>query len=463
MASISTCPTLSTVNQIYLYDLLKREIGCGKQTFMPAVEQALESDRMTADDLSFPDTRTLLEALDPAVKLTVFKGGRVYATVIAQPEWDEALDAAAAGKTTGKANDKPWKRKKTNKALKAVRPKRVKRPAAIDEAAAQPPVQNDDIQEVAAVETADVVVTAEATAKASEPEPIAPEAVAPAIANDRVFDDPNATDAAGPQEAPVDEAKSLTLSNEKQLDEASVEQPALEPAITLTVTYDPYSGIDEETKLESNPHLAALKSAEPSSPVDPIEVPPAPIAKAAAKPQPASSENAPVRQAVASQAAKREPFADQAPAPHVEANHTATPPQAHPATPAATDDATLAQTQSATPETAPVCDNATLPSPACNAPRPEVLATYPNDFATEVYLDSKRIAELCELLPYGTDVFKLLAEDYARARELELISGTRARATFPLRIQHIDSIEPLTVTLKKRSGSGLKWELASVE
>ncbi len=82
---------------------------------------------------------------------------------------------------------------------------------------------------------------------------------------------------------------------------------------------------------------------------------------------------------------------------------------------------------------------------------------------TEVYLASELIADLCELLPYGTDVFTLLAEDYARARTLELISGTRARATFPLRIQHAYSIEPIRVTLKKSGGTGLQWELSSVE
>lgn len=78
-------------------------------------------------------------------------------------------------------------------------------------------------------------------------------------------------------------------------------------------------------------------------------------------------------------------------------------------------------------------------------------------------MPSERIADLCELLPYGTDVFTLLAEDYARARTLELITGTRARVVFPLRVQHANSIEPIEVTLKKRSGSGLQWELFVVK
>lgn len=103
-----------------------------------------------------------------------------------------------------------------------------------------------------------------------------------------------------------------------------------------------------------------------------------------------------------------------------------------------------------------------IPDPEPKEPAPEVLATYPVDFPTEVYLASERIADLCELLPYGTDVFTLLAEDYDRARSLGLVGGTRARATFPLRIQHVDSIDPILITLKRRTGTGLSWELSSI-
>ena len=85
MATKVQAPQLTPNNRIYLYQLLSRELGCGKQTFMPAVEEALARDRMTSDDLGFESTRALLEALEEFVKLTVFKGGRIYATVMAQP------------------------------------------------------------------------------------------------------------------------------------------------------------------------------------------------------------------------------------------------------------------------------------------------------------------------------------------------------------------------------------------
>ena len=51
MATKVQAPQLTPNNRIYLYQLLSRELGCGKQTFMPAVEEALARDRMTADDL----------------------------------------------------------------------------------------------------------------------------------------------------------------------------------------------------------------------------------------------------------------------------------------------------------------------------------------------------------------------------------------------------------------------------
>lgn len=45
-------PTLSLGNHIYLYRLLRDAIGCGKQTFMTQVEEALAAGDMTAYDLA---------------------------------------------------------------------------------------------------------------------------------------------------------------------------------------------------------------------------------------------------------------------------------------------------------------------------------------------------------------------------------------------------------------------------
>lgn len=369
-------PQLTPNNRIYLYQLLSRELGCGKQTFMPAVEEALARDRMTSDDLGFESTRALLEALEEFVKLTVFKGGRIYATVMAQPAWDEALAALESGKAkdAGGPSNKPWKRKKADKTLKPVRPKRVKRP----EPAPEPEqVAKSEAAESSVLHGVAAQARAEETEAASEHTDADTSNIpedAPVTETVETAETVEAVETTG-----IHEEASLTERNDACACVEGGPQPS--PAVSLTVTYDPYSGIDRETKLESHP----ISPKPDQAPLEPACAP--------------------------SQLATNPTSLSVAPAPL----------------------------------------------------SPAVLATYPTDFSTEVYLASELIADLCELLPYGTDVFTLLAEDYARARTLELISGTRARATFPLRIQHADSIEPIRVTLKKRGGTGLQWELSSVE
>ena len=388
MATKVQAPQLTPNNRIYLYQLLSRELGCGKQTFMPAVEEALARDRMTADDLGFESTRALLEALEEFVKLTVFKGGRIYATVMAQPAWDEALAALESGKAkdAGGPSNKPWKRKKADKALKPVRPKRVKRP----EPAPEPePIAKTEAVESPSLPGAAAQTRAEETEATSEntnadavniPEDAPATETAEAVEVVEAAETAEAVETVEVVETTgIHEKASLTERDDARV--CAEEGPQPSPAVSLTVTYDPYSGIDRETKLESHP----ISPKPDQAPLEPACAP--------------------------SQLATNQAPLSAAPAPL----------------------------------------------------SPAVLATYPTDFSTEVYLASELIADLCELLPYGTDVFTLLAEDYARARTLELISGTRARATFPLRIQHADSIEPIRVTLKKRGGTGLQWELSSVE
>lgn len=123
-----TRPTLTENNRIYLYRLLKEAIGCGKQTFITAVDEALDADGLAPQEIGYADARELLEDIDDFVKLTVFKGGRVYATLSAVAAWDEVLaQPEKDGSKAASAKGKSWKKKKGAKALKPQRPKRVKR------------------------------------------------------------------------------------------------------------------------------------------------------------------------------------------------------------------------------------------------------------------------------------------------------------------------------------------------
>ena len=564
MARTVDTPTLTQNNRIYLYRLLSHGLGCGKQVFLPTVEGTLAGDRMTAEDLGYESTRALLEALDEFVKLTIFKGGRIYATVIAQPAWDEALAALESGSSAksdgGSKSGKPWKRKKADKALKPVRPKRVKRPepacdAAVPEApesakgtaSAQAVPENTaqistDQETVAEPERATAAQETSSGADRTpahqdaltEPKRIADERTSPAgavhdkVAPSDTASTEQATDAPGKpagagrlapgqaaQEAVVEQAAADGAAPDGTNDaaddpeqtsphDAALTSPA--PAISLTVTYDPYSGVDREVKLESHP--VTVPDAAAADRANGVQAPGAATHTSDAG---ATSDAHASSSAIAQEVSPKPPVQDEKEA-HVSAGHAvAAAPVSNTREPGAAAasasletvyEPTCAHTpsdsdQQNTPRSdeAPMpcrvdasdssvthpslstnqdlaCEAAAVASPAscANEPSsqpvpldPNVLATYPKDFAAEVYPPSDAIADLCELLPYGTEVFTLLAEDYERARKLELISGTRARATFPLRIQHANSVEPIRITLKKRSGSGLKWELCAIE
>ena len=564
MARTVDTPTLTQNNRIYLYRLLSHELGCGKQVFLPTVEGALAGDRMTAEDLGYESTRALLEALDEFVKLTIFKGGRIYATVIAQPVWDEALAALESGSSAksdgGSKSGKPWKRKKADKALKPVRPKRVKRPepacdAAVPEApesakgtasaqavpenTAQISTDQETVTEperaTAAQETSSGAERTPAHQDAlTEPKRIADERTSPAGAvHDKVApSDPAGTEQA--TDAPRKPAGTGRLAPGQAAQEAVVEQAAADgaapdgtneaaddpeqtsphdaaltspaPAISLTVTYDPYSGVDREVKLESHP--VTVPDAAAADRANGVQAPGAATHTSDAG---ATSDAHASSSAIAQEVSPKPPVQDEKES-HVSAGHAvAAAPVSNTREPGAAAasasletvyEPTCAHTPSdSDQQNTPRSDEAPMPchadapsssvthasrsasqdlareataaaSPASRADEPssqpapldpKVLATYPKDFAAEVYPPSDAIADLCELLPYGTEVFTLLAEDYERARKLELVSGTRARATFPLRIQHANSVEPIRITLKKRSGSGLKWELCAIE
>ena len=197
-------PTLSLGNHIYLYRLLRDAIGCGKQTFMTQVEEALAAGDMTAYDLGFESTRELLEELNDCIKLTVFKGGRLYATVIANDAWDAALAKGEDKPKAAKGAKQSYKKKKRGeKDLKAVRPKHVKRPKpeTMVEAAPEPePEAEIEVAievtaetEIAATTDSEVISEQDATAELNEaPKPTTEEAAdqpeTPAFQNSDVFD-----------------------------------------------------------------------------------------------------------------------------------------------------------------------------------------------------------------------------------------------------------------------------------
>lgn len=246
-------PTLSLGNHIYLYRLLRDAIGCGRQTFMTQVEEALTAGDMAACDLGFESTRELLEELDDCIKLTVFKGGRLYATVIANEAWDAALAKGDDKPKAAKGAKQSYKKKKRGeKDLKAVRPKHVKHsepePAVEAKAAAEPEAKIEVVVEAAEIETEIVATTDSEVTSEQEvtetPEPAIEEPAsqpeAPAFQNSDIFGD-DAED--GQPDEPI----------EQDVSAATPEPEAPQPAISLTVVYDPENANAGITTMASTP------------------------------------------------------------------------------------------------------------------------------------------------------------------------------------------------------------------
>ena len=231
-------PKISAGNRLYLYQLLSRELGVGRQTLLPRAEEALAADGLEPADLGCESMRALCEQLGEFIKLTIFKKGTVYATVLSCEEYDRALARGAADKAP---SDKPWKRRKGAKALRPVKPRHVKREEAAPEAADEP-----EAEVVAAPEAEPEV------APVAEAEP-APEAETKPEAAEQTDAAP-AADAEGAQEPePVAEAEPEAEAEPTSEPAAEPEPepkpgpaPVRTPHISLSITYDPDEGRADE-------------------------------------------------------------------------------------------------------------------------------------------------------------------------------------------------------------------------
>ncbi len=416
-------PALSLGNHIYLYRLLRDAIGCGKQTFMTQVEEALAAGDMTAYDLGFESTRELLEELDDCIKLTVFKGGRLYATVIANEAWDAALAKGEDKPKTAKGAKQSYKKKKRGeKDLKAMRPKHVKRPEPVVEAVPEPEpeievaieVTAEAETEIAATTDPEVISEQEATVELNE---------APKSTTEEAADQPE-TSAFQNSDVFGDEAEDDQPADQGAT-ESTPEPETPQPAISLTVVYDPENANAGITTMASTP-IEAKSSVENESATQ-VEV------KTAA-------EDAPVTVKPADSAIK--PDSTPEPAPVIES------------VPAAACDQIPAPAPSPAPAAAPA------PAPAA----PTIPEDFPIDFATEVFCPGPLLHQLSTYLPYGADTLGIVGEYYWIARERGTIEAARNRASFPLRYTQAGERHELTVRIRRNTtgGLGAAWVIDKV-
>ncbi len=499
-------PTLSVGNQIYLYRLLSESIGCGRQTIMGKVEEALAADRMGAEDLGFESTRALLEALDAFVALTVFKGGRIYATVTAQPAWDEAL--AAPEKQAAPAG-KSWKRKKADKSLKPVRPRRVKRAVeAAPEAEAPVPDRDGaagDADAGAAVkDTLGGAVggshaptdaapdkaapaaegpsqprAAEAAASPSEPaeergpardeatggaEPAARQADSPKAASPEAASPEAASPARDEGTAQADGVGSAAAGEAPSSEDAAspaepAREPAAQPAISLTVVYDPENANAGVTTLESTPDAggraaaseAALPDTDTTEAASPEAASPDADATDVTSPEAETPEaGSPARTKASPSPAGADGAKPRAPRPSRAPRNR-------------TDRAGARTGRNAADDADSRIRGGRDTAPAPSEPRP-LPEGYPADLTRDVYCPGPVLHELALLLPLGADALGILDAYYRIAQLLGTLEAGRNRASFPL--GYLRDGERLTATVRlrrKRGDAGAAWVVDAVE
>ena len=422
-------PTLSLGNHIYLYRLLRDAIGCGKQTFMTQVEEALAAGDMTAYDLGFESTRELLEELDDCIKLTVFKGGRLYATVIANEAWDAALAKGEDKPKAAKGAKQSYKKKKRGeKDLKAVRPKHVKRPkpeAMVEAVPESEPETEIEVAievtaeaetEIAAMTDPKVISKQEATVELNEApksttEEAADQTETPAFQNSDVFGNEAEDDQS---DEPADQDAT----------ESAPEPETPQPAISLTVVYDPENANAGITTMASTP--IEVKSSVENQSAPQVELDTA-TADAPAIVEPADSAAMPK--------ADTESALGTEPAPVIEV--------------------TPVNEQASAPAMAPA------PAPAA----PTIPEDFPIDFATEVFCPGPLLHQLSTYLPYGADTLGIIGEYYWIARERGTIEAARNRASFPLHYTQAGERREVTVRIRRNTtgGLGAAWTIDKVE
>lgn len=429
MSKTIVTPTLSLGNHIYLYRLLRDAIGCGKQTFMTQVEEALAAGDMAAYDLGFESTRELLEELDDCIKLTVFKGGRLYATVIANEAWDAALAKGEDKPKAAKGAKQSYKKKKRGeKDFKAVRPKHVKRPEPVAEVTPKPEpetkieiaieVAAETETEIAATTDHEVISEQEATAELNE----APKSTTEEAANQPETSAFQNSDVFG-DEAEDDQPEEPA---EQDATEAASEPETPQPAISLTVVYDPENANAGITTMASTP-IEAKSSVENENATQ-VEVETA-VADAPVTVKPADSEI--------------KPEVTPEPAPVIESVS------------AAACDQIPAPTPASVPTAAPA------PAPVA----PTIPKDFPVDFATEVFCPGPLLHQLSTYLPYGADTLGIVGEYYWIARERGTIEAARNRASFPLRYTQAGERHEVIVRIRRNTtgGLGAAWAIDKVE
>lgn len=235
---------------LYLYKLLKSTIGVSKQTPLSTVESVLIEDDLAPQDFGFDDIRALMEACPDFIKITAFKKGYVYATLLTFDIFEAAL-VAGEKNVESQNNGKPWKRRRGAKSIRALKPKHLVVEAEPETEELPTQEESTEPEELTVTEGSEELSVAETALVAEESAAEVPEEDLQQESADDAAPEPAGTDDATPES---DETE--TPAPEPKAAEPTVPEPVVpEPTISLTVTYNPYDGSDEEKTLEAAPSV----------------------------------------------------------------------------------------------------------------------------------------------------------------------------------------------------------------
>lgn len=240
---------------LYLYKLLKSTIGVSKQTPLSTVEGVLIEDDLAPQDFGFDDIRALMEACPDFIKITAFKKGYVYATLLTFDTFEAAL-VAGEKNVESQNNGKPWKRRRGAKSIRALKPKHLvveAEPETEELPTQEEPTEPEELPVAGSSEELSVAETAPIAEESADKAPVVATPCADVPEEDLQQE---TADDASPEpvetETPAPEPKAA----EPTMPEPVVPEPTVpEPTISLTVTYNPYDGSDEEKTLEAAPSV----------------------------------------------------------------------------------------------------------------------------------------------------------------------------------------------------------------
>lgn len=234
----------------------------GKQTSMARVAEVLEADGIWPEDLGCADVRALCEALTDFAKVTAFKKGQVFVTVMRNEELDRMLERAdeptAAEKAASKG--KPWKHRKGAKAVKPQKPRHVEKPVA--EPAAEPAPESvpesmpEPVTGPASEPVAEPAAEEEPQAEAAVEKTAEAEVTSEPATKVEVASEPAAEPEPEPEPEPVPQAEP----------EPEPAPAAPEPSIKLTITFDPDPEPEPVPATEPEPVSTAAPTPAPARP-----------------------------------------------------------------------------------------------------------------------------------------------------------------------------------------------------